>query len=72
MDARNLTQILIEEMRKYAGEGLNAHSYFTENEAEKLYTIVDIANVRGINASNSQIVLHHLACYCTKMHKNRQ
>ena len=47
MDARNLKQILIEEMRKYAGEGLNAHSYLTENEAEKLYTIVDIANVRG-------------------------
>ena len=47
MDARTLEQILIEEMQKYAGEGLNAYSYLTENDAEKLYTIVDIANVRG-------------------------
>ncbi len=47
MDTGTLKQILVEEMRKYAGEGLNAYSYFTENEAEKLYTIVDIANVRG-------------------------
>lgn len=47
MDTRALKQILIEEMRKYAGEGLNAYSYFTENDAENLYTIVDIANIRG-------------------------
>lgn len=47
MDARTLKQILIEEMQKYAGEGLNAYSYLTENEAEGVYTIVDIANVRG-------------------------
>lgn len=47
MDTGILKQVLIEEMRKYAGEGLNASSYFTENEAENLYTVVDIANVRG-------------------------
>lgn len=47
MDTRNLKRILIEEMQKYAGEGLNAYSYLTENESESLYTVVDIANVRG-------------------------
>ncbi len=47
MDTRTLKQILVEEMQKYAGEGLNAYSYLTENESESLYTIVDIANVRG-------------------------
>lgn len=47
MDTRTLKQLLIEEMQKYAGEGLNAHSYLTENDAEQLYTVVDIANVRG-------------------------
>lgn len=47
MDTGTLKQILIEEMQKYAGEGINAYSYLTANEAENLYTIVDIANVRG-------------------------
>jgi len=47
MDTGNLKQILMEEMQKYAGEGLNAYSYLMENEIENLYTIVDIANVRG-------------------------
>jgi hypothetical protein len=47
MDTGALKQILIEEMQKYAGEGLNAYSYLTENEIENLYTIVDIATVRG-------------------------
>lgn len=47
MDTRTLKQILLEEMQQYAGAGLNAYSYLTENEAEQLYTIVDIATVRG-------------------------
>lgn len=47
MDTGTLKQILIEEMHKYAGEGLNAYSYLTENESETLYTVVDIVNVRG-------------------------
>lgn len=47
MDTGTLKQILIEEMQKYAGEGLNASSYLTENELENLFTVVDIANVRG-------------------------
>ena len=47
MDTGTLKQILIEEMQKYAGEGLNAYSYLTENEIENLYTVIDIATVRG-------------------------
>lgn len=47
MDTRILKEILIEEMQKFAGEGLNAYSYLTENEVENLYAIVDIADVRG-------------------------
>jgi len=47
MDTKTLKQILIEEMRKYAGEGLNAYSYLTENELGNVYAIIDIANVRG-------------------------
>lgn len=47
MDSRTLKQILVEEMNEYAGEGLNAFSYLTESETENLYTVVDIANVRG-------------------------
>jgi hypothetical protein len=47
MDTPTLKQILVEEMNKYAGEGLNAYSYLTENEPEHLYTVVDIVNVRG-------------------------
>jgi hypothetical protein len=47
MDAKTLKQILVEEMQKYAGKGLNAYSYLTENEAEQIYTVIDIATVRG-------------------------
>ena len=47
MDTLALKQILIEEMKKYAGDGLNAESFLTENQAENLYTVIDIARVRG-------------------------
>ena len=47
MDTTTLKQILLEEMQKYTGEGLNDYAYLTSNEAEQLYTIVDIADIRG-------------------------
>lgn len=47
MDTKTLEVLLIEEMQKYAGEGLNAYSYFTANNAEKVYSVIDIATVRG-------------------------
>lgn len=47
MDTTTLKQILVEEMQGYTGEGLNAYSYLTENDAEQIYTVVDIATIRG-------------------------
>jgi hypothetical protein len=46
MDTITLKKILLEEMQKYAGEGLNAYSYLTENEPEQIYTVIDIATIR--------------------------
>ena len=47
MDTATLERILINELEGYAGEGLNDVAYLTANEAEQIYTIVDIATVRG-------------------------
>lgn len=47
MDTATLKQVLLEEMRGYAGEGLNATSHLTQDEAERLYTVVDIATIQG-------------------------
>ena len=46
MDTATLKEILLEELQGYAGEGLNDFAYLTTNEAEQIYTIVDIARVR--------------------------
>ena len=47
MDTTTLRQILIEEMEKYAGRGINAHSSLTYNDAEQTYAVIDFATVRG-------------------------
>ncbi len=36
----------MEELQGYTGEGLNDFAYLTANEAEQIYTIIDIARVR--------------------------
>lgn len=46
MDTVTLKEILLEELQGYTGEGLNDFAYLTANEAEQIYTIVDIARVR--------------------------
>ena len=46
MDTVTLKHILLEELEGYTGEGLNDFAYLTTNEAEQIYTIVDIATVR--------------------------
>lgn len=46
MDTVSLKKILLEELQGYTGEGLNDFAYLTTNEAEQIYTIVDIAQVR--------------------------
>ena len=47
MDTITLKQVLLEELDGYTGEGLNDYAYLTTNEVEQIYTIVDIASVRG-------------------------
>ncbi len=47
MDTTTVKQILLEELDHYTGEGLNDYAYLTTNETEQIYTIVDIATVRG-------------------------
>lgn len=47
MDTITVKQILLEELSRYTGEGLNDYAYLTTNEAEQIYAIVDIATVRG-------------------------
>ena len=46
MDTGTLKKILLEELDGYTGEGLNDFAHLTANEAEQIYTIVDIATVR--------------------------
>jgi len=45
--AASLKEILLEELEGYTGEGLNDAAYLASNEAERIYTIVDFATVRG-------------------------
>ena len=47
MDAATLKRILMKELEGYTGAGLNDVAYVTSNEAERIYTIVDFATVRG-------------------------
>ncbi|MGJ3239021.1 MAG: element excision factor XisI family protein [Anaerolineae bacterium] len=46
MDTEILKQILLEEMQKYSGKGLNDYAYLTSNESDQIYTVVDIATIR--------------------------
>lgn len=56
MDTENLNQILREEMLAYTGQGLNAMSYLTENAAQRLYTVVDMATVQGQRMVNTVLI----------------
>ena len=46
MDTTTLKTILLEEMHAYTGDGLNAHSILTANEAEQTYAVIDFSQVR--------------------------
>ena len=46
MDTGTVKQILLEEMEKYTGKGLNDYAYLTSNETDQIYIVVDIAIVR--------------------------
>lgn len=47
MDTSTLKRILLEEMEKYTGKGLNDYAYLTSNEAEQIYTVIDIAIIHN-------------------------
>jgi len=47
MDTATLKLILLEELWKYTGEGLNDSAYLTVDEAQQVYAIIDIAQIRG-------------------------
>ena len=57
MDITTVKQILLEELDRYTGEGLNDYAYLTTNEAEQIYTIVDIATVRGKRLVSTVLVV---------------
>jgi len=46
MDTVTLKAILLEELSKYTGQGLNDYAYLTMNDVEDIFTIVDIATIR--------------------------
>lgn len=46
MDTGTLKEILLEELNKYTGQGLNDYAYLTSNDAEGIYTVIDIATIR--------------------------
>src|SRR5687768_14139259 len=56
MDTPTLKQILLEEMKKYTGEGLNDYPYLTTNEAEQIYTVIDIATIRDKRVVSTVLV----------------
>ena len=58
MDAATLKRILIKELKGYTGAGLNDVAYLTSNEAEGIYTIVDIATVRDKRLVSTVLVAH--------------
>lgn len=61
MDTRTLETILREELDQYTGEGLNASSTLTENAAQQLYTIVDIATIRGQRSASTVLIAQIIA-----------
>ena len=48
---------LLKAMQGYTGEGFNAHSYLTSDEAHNLYTVVTIAKVRDKRIVNTSLAV---------------
>ena len=61
MDTATLKEILLEKLEGYTGEGLSDFAYLTANEAEQIYTIVDIARVQDKRLVGTVLVAR-LAC----------
>ena len=48
LDADTLKKVLLEELEAYTGQGLNDAAYLLSNDAEGIYSILDIATVRDM------------------------
>jgi hypothetical protein len=46
-DSSTLKRILVEEMQKYTGEGLNDVATLTVNEAAQMYAVIDVATIQN-------------------------
>jgi hypothetical protein len=57
MDTGAMKQILLEEMQKYTGKGLNDYAYLTSNESDRIYTVVDIATIRDKRIVSTVLVV---------------
>lgn len=61
MDTATLTQILLDELEGYTGRGLNDYAYLTTNEAEGIYTIIDIATIRDKRIVGTVLIVRLVA-----------
>ena len=58
MDTATLKQILLDEMQKYTGEGLNDLATLTTNEAAQMYAVIDVAQIRNKRVVGAVLVAH--------------
>lgn len=56
MDTTTLKQILLDEMKKYTGEGLNDVATLTINEALQMYAVIDVAQIRNKRVVSAVLV----------------
>jgi hypothetical protein len=59
MDTTTLKQILLDEMQKYTGEGLNDVTTLTINEAAQMYAVIDVAQIRNKRVVGAGLVATH-------------
>jgi len=53
----NLKQMVEQEMREYAGEGLNGYTYFTKSDDQTIMSIVFVGEVRGRQFTTTSIMV---------------
>ena len=47
-------------MQGYAGKGLNGYSYLTSSDDQQIFTVVDIATVRGKRFADTGLIVRFL------------
>jgi XisI protein len=53
----NIKQIVEEELREYAGEGLNGSMYFTQSDDQTIMSIVFVGEIHGRQFTTTSIML---------------